>query len=238
MLQAPPTAAAQTFQTHSNCINCHTPIPQGSNICPSCGREQPPLEVDQNQQGYQGWFREQLSEGTSPITVLFLALALCGVLLFLCVSYTMIEAKGAAILLGIAVVVPLFVIAVVVTFIASKQRRADETLVAAITRVGRPWTLTLIFLRAWKWRQLGPPFSSRSVLDCRDMPFTDHDLLQTQGLSDYQAMDLEGTQVSDQALQYLHKMPNLQFIVLLRTNVTPQGVQSLQAARKSLWIWH
>jgi len=237
-LQAPPTAAAQTFATHSNCINCHAPLPQGSNICPSCGREQPAIEIKKEQQGYQGWFREQLSEDTSPVTVLFLALGLCGILMFLCVSYVMVEHKDYVILLGIAIVAPIFMVAAIVGFIASKQRRAHETWMASVTRVGRPWALTLIFLRALNWRQLGVPFSARKVLDRRDMAFTDHDLLQTEGLNDFQAMDLEGTQVSDEALQYLHKMPNLQFIVLLRTNVTAEGVRKLQASRQALWIWH
>jgi hypothetical protein len=99
------------------------------------------------------------------------------------------------------------------------------------------WLGMLAVQRGVGWRQLTWPFPRCSVLVLRDPTFGDDDLAELENLDSFQAMDFEGTQVSDAGLVYLAQSRRLQFLVLRNTRVTGAGLRGLQESLANTWIW-
>ena len=57
-------------------------------------------------------------------------------------------------------------------------------------------------------------------------------------LNDLEAMDLEGTGITDAGLDHLRPLKQLRFLVLRRTKVTTSGVQRLQSDLRKTLIWY
>ncbi len=233
-LAAPPRAAEHTVKSQAPCINCHAQMDRDAPICPACGYLQPDDDVPGQEKGFQGWMQGQLAEGTSPMSVMLLVAFLGGLFLFSCVAYSLITFGGRSILL----IIPFIIVALAFAIIVVVFRRRDEPWPAAIRRIGHPWTLLLLANRTLSWRDIRPPFAARLVLDRRDTPLADKDLLAVDGLGDYEVLDLEGTQLTDQSILNLRQTTKLKFLVVLRTATTPAAVRKLQNAKPSLWIWH
>ena len=234
LLSAPPQAAQNTIQAQVPCINCHTPINRDEVICPSCGYKQPEDDLPDEEVGFQGWMRGQMAEGTSPLSVILLLGFLCSLCLFSCVAWSFVQYGGLTYML----VLPFIAVAVALGVVIAVNRRAEEPWLTAIRRVGHPWTLILLALRAWKWRDARPPFTPRRVLDYRGKEFTDDDLLAVEELAEYEVLDLEGTQLTDKGVLYLREVAGVRFLVLLRTQATSDAVRKLQQTKPAIWIWH
>jgi hypothetical protein len=56
-------------------------------------------------------------------------------------------------------------------------------------------------------------------------------------LSEFDAIDLSGSAISDAALPALFGKPNLRYIVLLDTNLSDESVNHLQRNHGNAWIW-
>lgn len=100
------------------------------------------------------------------------------------------------------------------------------------------WMLLLVVQRAAGWRKLEWPFPRSRSLILRDPAFHDRELAGLDGLRDLEAMDLEGTGITDEALQHLRPLKQLRFLVVRRTQVTPIAARQLQQDLPQAMIWH
>jgi hypothetical protein len=87
------------------------------------------------------------------------------------------------------------------------------------------------------WRKMEWPFARATALTMTDPSFTDEELGELDRLADFEALDLEGTGISDEGLQHLRGLKRLRFLVLRRTQVTASAVQKLQNDLPRTMIW-
>lgn len=106
------------------------------------------------------------------------------------------------------------------------------------TRPTMLWAIVLVVARLVHWRSISWPFRPLRVGDFYRGQINDEELLEREGLSELEVLDLEGTKINDQALETLRRSPNLCCLVLRRTHVTAEAVGKLQKARPEMWIWH
>jgi len=71
-----------------------------------------------------------------------------------------------------------------------------------------------------------------------DPALTDERLGNRQDLSSCHVIDLQGTGITDDGLEHFEFLPLLEFLVLTKTNVTPNGVAKLQATIPETCIWY
>jgi hypothetical protein len=81
-------------------------------------------------------------------------------------------------------------------------------------------------------------FAEFQVADLRIGQFNDEALLSLPDLDHCHAIDLEGQPITDEGLKALLRRGKLSYIVLRKTNVTAEGVSSLQQSVPFAWIWH
>jgi hypothetical protein len=100
------------------------------------------------------------------------------------------------------------------------------------------WSTALFLQRAIGWRLMEWPFRKVRVLILQDPSLGDEDLAELEHLGEFDAIDLEGTQITDAGLAPLETLKQLRFLVLRRTQVTSAGVARLQGKLRKAWIWH
>ena len=91
--------------------------------------------------------------------------------------------------------------------------------------------------RLIRWRTISG-FNKRAAWTVHDPSFTDKRLAAKKDLMNYQAVDLQGTGVSDEGLKHLEYQLMIEFLVLKKTNVTEEGVARLQATIPDACIWY
>ena len=103
---------------------------------------------------------------------------------------------------------------------------------------GAIWQSVLILQRAIGWRRLEWPLPRLRSLVIRDSAFADEDLATLENLSEFRVLDLEGTAVTNAGLVHLAELRQLEYLVVRRTGVNAAGLQRLQNALRSTWIWN
>lgn len=239
----PPATFGSTLQVSSFCPRCGGALPAEAAMCPSCGyhkelnrhldnRDFADRPADDT--GFQRWLRGAISEHESVDTIIvlfkiFIGLVVVGVLASL---YLLIGP------LALVFILPVVVYFVVKVVRKASQADADEDGAAAAEKRRGWWLFTLRAARLTGWREVGWPFRKRRVLNLRDKPINDDDLMRMPELDECVVLDLEGTNITDAGLTYLTGFRQLQFIVLRKTGVTPAGVARLQQSIRRAWIWH
>jgi hypothetical protein len=99
------------------------------------------------------------------------------------------------------------------------------------------WWLFLRAGRILRWRRLGG-LKKRKTWITHDPSFTDARLAAKTDLEECHVIDIQGTGVSDEGLQYLEQMPFLEIVILKNTNVTAAGVAKLQSTNPESCIWY
>jgi len=110
-------------------------------------------------------------------------------------------------------------------------------------RVGRLWYsgrsllwYSVLFLgRSRSWKTLGG--EERKHAKRRGEHFGDTDLQSMADLDTYAVLDFEGTALTDSGLEPLKSHSTLQFLILRKTQVTPDGVWELQKTIPHTCIW-
>ncbi|MCA9121136.1 MAG: hypothetical protein H6822_17410 [Planctomycetaceae bacterium] len=223
------------------CPHCHQAMPADEDLCDRCGYHrvlQRRIDVSEGinkpdkSVGFERLFRGQLADRDSAESTLLMikvfAVFIAVAFLFVCHPWSWLVAivGGAG------------------YFVLQTKRRSSTTGSADPSAVNQDvvstfmWALVLGFQRAVGWRVAAWPFPTTKVLTLHDSTFTDQDLQSVEGLSSYETLDLEGTQLSNAALEQLARMKQLRFVVLRRTNVTLAGVQRLQQALPKVCIWY
>lgn len=215
-------------------------MPRHEDLCDHCGYHRvlkrcldtSDLRKPDHSTGFERMFRRQLHDADSAEGTLRL-LKIVGLLaalvfLFVCHPWSWLLA-----------------IAAVVGFLLWRRQRAPAVPSAAPDSTinqdplsGFLWYAVLAVQRTIGWREARWPFRSTRALTLHDPTFTDADLAELNGLHDFETLDLEGTQVSNEGLRHLETMKHLRFLVFRRTQVTAAGVQRLQPALPQAWIWY
>jgi hypothetical protein len=120
----------------------------------------------------------------------------------------------------------------------ASRAAAGESTINQDPLAGIVWSILLGIERIIGWRQAGWPFRSVKSLTLTDPAFHDGELPDLSGLAELEALDLEGTSVSDEGLRHLRDLKQLQFLVVRRTKVTPDGAQRLQRDLPKCLIWY
>jgi len=223
----------------SACPKCQQPLPRHEDLCDHCGYHRilkrcidisDGVHKPDKSTGFERLFRGQLHDADSAAGTLklmkivgaFLAL----VFLFVCHPWSWLVAIGG-----------------VIAFLVWRRQRHQLRPASADSAVNQDvvsslaWSAMLGLQRTLGWRASQWPFAPTRALTLHDPTFTDAHLLQLDGLHDFQTLDLEGTQISNDGLLRLEQMKQLRYLVFRRTNVTAAGAQRLQSALPNAWIW-
>ena len=227
----------------ARCPKCGDPL-NINRECPKCKDDLPPAskktktaeqtldDIQLKPAGFQRWLINILSEGL-PVALftimgnfLFGLVAIgTGFLLYFSYSGLMLFA-----MLGLWLAAIFFYVAWVY-----KSYDLLRNPNAKLAWFQRPfWNFVLWSARRSGWKSE----KSRIVIDRRNTTLSDDDL---DGLEDIKyagVLDLEGTQITDDAFRFFYRMKKLECLVLRGTDVSHHHVVLLQQAKPKLWVWH
>jgi hypothetical protein len=225
-----------------SCVNCRAPMPADEDLCDHCGYHRILKKVidltgieraDKDRStGLERAIKRQLNESETVESTLRWAKILVGFLGLVFLRLLL----GRFWWLGVVAVGGLLAWLYF-------RRRVTKSGGETDSRFNRDplvtlvWNVMLMVQRAIGWRQLAWPFKTCLVLTLRDPTFGDEDLARLQNLGSFEAIDLEGTRITDAGLVHLKDARALQFLVLKRTQVTSDGMQRLQLALDKTLIW-
>lgn len=229
------------FDPSVRCIKCGTPLTPKKR-CPGCGHQERMLVPDKRSiesipvepAGFQLWCKKRLSGGVSFRVVANAMHAMFAVIVIL-LSLMAVLVAGAG-----GVVALVFIAGVVVLYILClmEARRLGTQRVAKPGVLLRPlWALFLLISRRTNWKNFVSSESPESIADLRNAPISDRDLITMEELQQCNVLDLEGTEITDQGLQYLRGMKNIKALVVGKTHVTEEAVFRLQQSIPTAWIW-
>lgn len=173
-----------------------------------------------SEHGFRRFLLAKLNKDQSPESVFFLVDAmvlLAGVLLYV-ISHSLA-----------AVLVPLVVIYLIYRITVRIRRlwyRGRTVL----------WYTVLLLGRSLSWRTLGG--QQRKHATRRGDDFGDANLESLPELNSYAVLDLEGSAITDEGLAPLKHREALEFLILRKTRVTPEGVWELQQTIPHTCIWY
>jgi len=221
------------------CPKCNAPMPLEEDLCDACGYHRVLKKVidttdvytRDTRTGFERFFSGQISEFESAESALFWVKVIAVIVLvfacFICLG-------SVGVLLAAAVVGLYFFYAY---RIRQKNRETDSPINQDPLSVG-VWTVLLYLQRAVGWRLAHWPFPKTRVLVMHDPDFSDEDLGELEGLSEFQTLDFEGVKITDDGLAHLERLKKLRFLVLRRTQVTADAVTRLQRLLPKAWIWY
>ena len=100
------------------------------------------------------------------------------------------------------------------------------------------WNLLLYLARSQNWQKYDSTLKDRVIIDVRDEPFGDRELLGLDNLNIAEVLDAQGTDITDNALAAMHGLKHLRCLVLRKTHVTHEAVFRLQQSIPKCWIWY
>jgi hypothetical protein len=233
------TANSVAHDRIDRCRKCGRPL-DSKGICHKCNYAKPSMKLSKKElddikvkpAGCQLWLIKILSEGmpiavlTSMIHFLFAILTVGGAALIILSTAGLLRVALFAALLAAA----FFYVALVVKcyqFLRSPHAR--------LAWFQRPfWNLILWDCRRRQWASN----QNRMIIDKRDVAVSDDDLDKIEKLKDVNVLDLEGTQITDDAFRFFYRMDRLQCLVLRDTDVSHENVFRLQQTKPKLWIWY
>lgn len=99
------------------------------------------------------------------------------------------------------------------------------------------WNWILRLARKQNWKDYDSRLSGREVITVTDEDFDDEDLLNLDRFRYANVLDLEGTQITDNGLETLYGMKQLECLVLRKTLVSAAEVYRFQQTFPKVWIW-
>jgi hypothetical protein len=196
------------------CPSCNQPMPPQEDLCDHCGfhrilKRKIDISDGINQPdtttGFERMFRGQLEDADSADGTLkilkIVGLVAAAAFLFVCHPYSWFIA----------------IIGGVGFFIYRKKQLGSSSAGSSALNQdalsSTAWTLMLSLQRAIGWRLLAWPFPSSKALILHDSTFTDEDLAALEELPQYETLDFEGTQISNEGLRHLERQGQLRYLV-------------------------
>jgi hypothetical protein len=183
--------------------------------------------------GCQLWLSKSLSHGISLTQLLIAGHALSGVVvaLFGLAALTKGGTGGSIAALG------LLLMAAVYIYIVCDSRRIARRPAAKLSwwqMAG--WNAILSYYRSRGWQPRNRQVRWK-VLDLRNRPLSDAQIIAIPEITQFHVIDLEGTQLTDAGLIRLQGLSHLQRLVVRRTQVAPRCVFAVQQRLRHTWIW-
>lgn len=100
------------------------------------------------------------------------------------------------------------------------------------------WSGMLFFSRKLNWSGYDANLKGRVVIDRRDDPVTDEQLIKLPQLDACEVLDVEGCPISDRSLKAIAKMTKLSCLVIRDTKISDKGIDALIRRMPQLWIWY
>jgi hypothetical protein len=100
------------------------------------------------------------------------------------------------------------------------------------------WLWILYLARKQNWKDYDSRLSNREVITVHDEDFFDHDLVDLDRFRYAHVLDLEGTKITDEGLEVLYSMKQLQCLVVRNTLVSNAEVYRFQQTFPRIWIWY
>lgn len=233
------SASVVAHDRTARCRQCGRPIDR-KGVCVKCGYVEPSLKlaakdvagIKVKPAGFQLWMINILSEGMPVVVLTSMIHFLFAVVSIGAAALIVISAQG---LSRVAILGAL--LAGVFFYVALVYKSYDflRNPHARLAWFQRPfWNLILWWARKQKW----DAGANRIVIDKRDLTLTDEDLDKVENLKNVSVLDLEGTQITDDAFRFFYRMDQLQCLVLRNTDVSHANVFRLQQTKPKLWIWY
>jgi RNA polymerase subunit RPABC4/transcription elongation factor Spt4 len=213
------------------CPNCHGLLGTSADLCTLCGYHfglkrtlTAEEEPDEQDLGLRRAMRRSLNDDASLVHVSILAhVTLVVIAGFFYIQFTILR----------WVLIPLFIgyVAFRVADLLGRGRyiRRAERFV---------WLRLLQLIRAIGWRDPRRPSKRLKVMQATGGSFDDEKMLAAEPkLAGFDAIDLNGSAISDDGLAALFGKPNLRYIVLLNTKISYESVIRLQRNHQDAWIW-
>ena len=190
--------------------------------------------------GFQRWFCKNVGEGISikvlemgtHVSLGFIAMALALLSIISLFGFAFGTLAGIIVLL-LTIGASLLYINLVI-----KGRSFVRDPEARVAWYQKPfWHGILVIARAMNWQNYDSNLKDRQIIKPSDRSFGDNDLAKVDDLKTCQVLDLEGTQVTDTAIQMLYGHSHLRCLVLKGTQTTHQAVFRFQQAHPRVWIW-
>jgi len=228
---SPPSGVVDNQGDPLKCPKCDGPLTQGQEHCQRCyyhrglkrivdTRDDEEREGPGPGYGFRRYLQNKLSKDQSPESV-FRLLDFFFALLLLAISTWF----SAPYYIGLAIVAAYISYRVFVQT-SGNAYRGNSFL----------WRTVLMTGRALEWKTLGG--SARRASTHRERSFDDAALRAVEGLAEVQVLDLESSGITDAGLELLRHHAHLEFLIVRRTNVSPDGVWSLQQTIPSTCIWY
>lgn len=223
----------------NGCPNCNATMAPNDDLCDHCGYHLVLKKVidisdmpkKNTATGFERIFKEQLNDPESTShTLLWIKIA--GSLFLLLILYLVL---GKWWWIGVLVIAG----AGGLYWMKLRQQSAD----AQTGSVNRDpvslviWSMLLTIQRVIGWRKMEWPFPKARSLTLCDPAFNDDELDGLERLNELEAMDLEGTGITDEGLEPLRPLKQLRYLVLRRTQVSPGAAQRLQQDLPKTLIW-
>lgn len=216
------------------CDNCGAEMPAHEVACSKCGWHQTLKQkfegfIDTGEEpvtGFSLWWRENYIDGGSTRGLAILFIGGGAFLFFMCFACLYTGWGWYACLLFCPLIA---VTALVSPFVVGYAQGETAPL--------HPWNVMLYVLRTTNWPSPNWPFAKVKAFSRRDEPFTTDDFKDVPDLTEIQALDLEGTNLTDEALQVLVHMPQLQYLVLRNTKLSPRTIKSIRTVLARTWVW-
>ena len=236
---AAPVLQYDSFDTGRKCPLCDGLLDR-SQKCTKCSygharnsrkqQKRPLHAMDVEVAGFTLWLTKYLSPGMAIQTLVGVLHAVVGVFSAAFALAALAIAFPAGIIVWFFMLPPIAAY-VYATVVWVKQNTKPAVPLAFWQRP--VWDIVLNFLRS------GGSFrrDESLVLDRRNQPVSDAEIMSLPGIGRAEAIDLEGTAVTDAGIARMHGLKKAQIIVLKNTAVTQEGVFRLQQALKRCWIW-
>jgi len=171
--------------------------------------------------GFHGWLAGKLHEGESLDTVMLWVQIFVGFIL----AVLTLRNFPWFLLITIPVVL-LFGWVKVVNML--RKRNGQEPIT---------WYFLATIGRITKWGFLKGPYAKRRVFSAKGKRFVDADLSTIEDPASLDALDLEGTQITDNAIEFLQRLRDLKFLVIRGTGISEDAYRGLQQRLRTTWIW-
>ncbi len=234
------TLRSAKFDRASTCHLCGTSLADGQSNCPNCQSPRHAAYLDRKDRpktsrkgpfGFQLWLDSITSQSAQNRNT-NLAVHIFATTIMMAVGLILIFIGG---VLGFLIGTFLLASGVVylyVVWIAGKMRNSPRMPLPPLIRTF--WNITLVICRLVHFGRI----PQSRILDHRHQAFGDADMLKAADLNQYQMIDLEGSEITDEGLMHLYNMRGIRFLVVRETAVSEEAVQDLQQTIPRAWIWY
>lgn len=237
--------SSRDYQKVTVCQKCGKPV--NGHTCTACGfkeirrNETSIRHIKPKPVGMQRWLIATINQAI-PARYLAIMVHISLAIITTLISFAAITAmsrEALSILAGFSILFILFVVCLGYLALVFKSYQFLIQPGAQLAWFQKPvWNWILHLARKQNWKDYDSRLAKREVITVGNQNFDDQDLLDLDRIRHANVLDLEGTGITDQGLETLYSMKQLQCLVLRKTAVSKTEVYRFQQTFPKVWIWH